>query len=148
MSTFKGRFRYTIDAKGRINIPAKFRKSLDPVANETFVAIPGLDGCVFLYPLDEWKKFEVKLRKLPTNIEKNRRYQRMIFSNASEDTCDKQGRISIPGELFQRADIQKEVLIVGVLDRIELWNPETYEKKLDSSGESYESIAESIMFDD
>jgi len=148
MSSFKGQFRYIIDDKGRVNIPAKFRKSLDPEAKETFVSIPGLDGCVFLYPLDEWKKFEEKLRKLPTNIERNRRYQRMIFSMASEDTCDKQGRVTIPTILLQRADIKKDVLIIGVLDRIELWNPEIYDQQIDASGESYEGIAESIMFDD
>ncbi len=148
MSSFKGQYNHITDEKGRLNIPSKFRRSLDPEANETFVAIPGLDGCVFLYPLDEWKKFEEKLRKLPTNIERNRRYQRMIFSQASEDTCDKQGRIIIPPDLLKRADIEKDVMIIGVLDRIELWNPKEYEKQIDASDESYENIAESIMFDE
>jgi len=148
MSSFKGQFTYSIDSKGRINIPAKFRKSLDPEANETFVAIPGLDGCIFLYPNDEWKKFEEKLRKLPINIEKNRRYQRMIFSHASEDRCDKQGRITIPGKLLQRANIEKEVLIIGVLDKIELWNTDIYNQQFEGSDDSYEKIAENIMFEE
>ena len=147
MSSFKGQFHYSLDAKGRLNIPAKFRRALAPEANETFVAIRGFDPCLFLYPLDEWKKFEDKLRQLPTNKERNRRFLRMITSNASEDRCDKQGRISIPADLLKTAQVQKEVLILGVLDRIEIWNPDVYQQHLDASGESYEDIAENIMFD-
>jgi len=147
MSSFKGEFRYTRDAKGRINIPARFRRALSPEANETFVVIRGFDGCLFLFPLDEWKKYEEKLRQLPTNKEKNRRLLRMMTSKASEGRCDKQGRISIPAELLKIAHIEKEVLIIGVLERIELWNPDIYKRYLDSSGDSYEDIAEGIMFD-
>lgn len=148
MSSFKGQFRYTIDSKGRVNIPARFRKSLAPEAKDTFVIIRGFDGCVFLYPLDEWARFEEKLRKLPANIERNRRYQRMILSEASEDSCDKQGRVTIPSELLRKTKIDKDVLILGILDRIELWNPDEYQQRIDDSGDSFESIAESIMFDD
>ncbi len=146
MASFKGQFRYTTDAKGRINIPAKFRRSLDPEAKETFVAAPGLDGCVFLYPLDEWEIEEEKLRKLAFTNKRNRRFMREYLSLASEGTCDKQGRVTISSELLKRAEIEKDVLIIGVLDRIELWNPDKYEQQVEDSDESFESIAESIMF--
>jgi MraZ protein len=146
MSSFKGRFRYTLDSKGRLNIPARLRKELAPEAYDTFVIIRGFDPCLFLFPEDEWKKFEDKLRELPTNKEKNRRFVRMITSYAYKDQCDKQGRIAIPAELLKIAQIDKDVMIVGVMDRIELWNPEIYEKQLQAPGESYEEIAENIIF--
>ena len=147
MSSFKGQFRYTLGAKGRLNIPAKFRRALAPEANETFVVIRGFDTCLFLYPLDEWNKFEQRLRQLPINKERNRRFLRMITSNASEDRCDKQGRITIPTDLLKVAHVEKEVLILGVLDKIELWNPDIYQQHVDASDESYEDFAENMMFD-
>ncbi len=147
MSSFKGQFHYTLDTKGRLNIPAKFRRSLTPEASETFVTIRGFDSCLFLYPLDEWNKFEEKLRQLKTNKKHNRLFIRMITSNASEDRCDKQGRIIIPPELLKVAQIERDVLILGVLDRIEVWNPQIYQETLDASGENYEDIAENIIFD-
>lgn len=147
MSSFKGQFRYTLDIKGRLNIPAKFRRALAPEANETFVVKRGFDSCLELIPIDEWKIYEEKLRRLSTTKERNRRFLRMTTANASEDTCDKQGRITIPAELLKLANIEKEVLIIGVLDKMEIWNPETYQKHLDLPGESYEDIAESISLD-
>ncbi len=146
MSSFKGQFHYTLDTKGRLNIPAKFRRSLAPEASETFVTIRGFDPCLFLYPLDEWNKFEEKLRQLTANKKHNRLFIRMITSNASEDRCDKQGRIIIPSELLKVAQIERDVLILGVLDRIEVWNPQIYQETLDASGENYEDIAENIIF--
>ena len=147
MSSFKGQFHYTLDAKGRLNIPAKFRRTLSPEANETFVVIRWFDPCLALFPLDEWKKYEEKLRQLSTNKKQNRRFLRMITSNASEDRCDKQGRITIPGELLKTASIERETLIIGVLEKIEIWNPDLYQKHLDEFGDSYEDIAENILFD-
>ena len=147
MSSFKGQFHYTLDTKGRLNIPAKFRRSLEPEANETFVTIRGFDPCLFLYPLDEWKKFEDKLRQLTTNKKQNRLFIRMITSNASEDRCDKQGRIIIPADLLKIANIERDILIVGALDKIEVWNPQVYQETLEASGENYEDIAEKINFE-
>jgi MraZ protein len=72
----------------------------------------------------------------------------MILSEASEDSCDKQGRVTIPSELLRKTKIDKDVLILGILDRIELWNPDEYQQRIDDSGDSFESIAESIMFDE
>ncbi len=148
MSSFKGQFRYTLDAKGRLNVPAKIRRRITGDAEETFVIFRGFDPCLFVYPLDEWKKFEEKLRKLTFQKKLNRRFLRSITSQASEDTCDKQGRITIPTELLEIARIKKDVMIIGVLDRFEIWDPEVYEKYLDESDDSYEDMTEMVMFDD
>ena len=146
MSSFTGRFRYTLDVKGRLNIPAKMRKELAPEANDTFVIIRGFDPCLFLYPEDEWKKFEEKLRQLPTNKESNRQLVRMITSYAYKDRCDKQGRIALPAELLKIAEINKDVMVVGVLNRIEIWNPERYEGRMKTSEDKYNEIVENTIF--
>jgi MraZ protein len=126
MSSFRGQFAYTIDHKGRVNIPAKFRKSLNPDSNETFVITIGYDGCLAIYPLDEWQKFEEKLKKLNDLVDENRRYVRAVSSNASESQLDKQGRVTIPPHLAKYGNLEKDVLIIGNMEKIELWNPEKY----------------------
>ena len=144
MSTFKGQFRYTIDTKGRINIPAKFRKTISPDANETFVITRGLEDCIYAYPLDEWNKIEEKLRQLSANQKDNRLFIRMTTSYASESQFDKQGRIAIPLYLIDLAKIKKDILIIGTLNKLEIWNPETYEEYVKNNGKSYEELAENI----
>ncbi|NVM02844.1 MAG: division/cell wall cluster transcriptional repressor MraZ [Candidatus Helarchaeota archaeon] len=144
MSSFKGQFKYTIDSKGRINIPAKFRKSISPEANETFVITRGMENCIYAYPLDEWNKIEEKLRQLSPNQKDHRLFLRMTTSYASESQFDKQGRIAIPQHLIDLVKIKKEILIIGTLNKLEIWNPEVYEEYLKSSEESYENLAEKI----
>ena len=146
MSSFKGQYKYTLDSKGRLNIPSKLRKSISPEANETFVITRGLETCLFVYPLDEWNRIEEKLRNLPMTQKNNRLFVRLMLSNASESQLDKQGRISIPANLLNIARIEKDVLIIGTLERIEFWNPDIFQKYIDEAGESYENIAENIMF--
>ena len=144
MSSFKGQFRYTIDSKGRINIPAKFRKAISPEANETFVITRGMENCIYVFPLDEWNKTEEKLRRLSTNRKDIRLFIRMTTSYASESQFDKQGRIAIPQYLIDLVKIKKEILIIRTLDKLEIWNPELYEEYLKSSEQSYENLAEKI----
>ncbi len=144
MSTFKGQFRYTLDKKGRINIPAKFRKAISPDANEKFVITRGLEDCIYAYPLDEWNKIEEKLRQLSTNQKDNRLFIRMTTSYASESQFDKQGRIAIPPYLIDLAKIKKDILIIGTLNKLEIWNPETYEEYIKNNRKSYEELAENI----
>jgi len=145
MSSFKGSYQYTIDAKGRINIPAKLRKAMDPSSNETFVVTRGMDGCLFTFPLDEWNRIEQKLRELSPTQEKHRRFIRIMLLDAFEVRCDRQGRIAIPSHLIKHAKIEKEVFILGALDRIEIWSPIVFNEYLQSSDESYENIAEKIV---
>ncbi len=147
MSSFKGQYKFTLDAKGRLNIPAKFRKALTPEANDSFVIVRGMDNCLFAYPLDEWKEKEKRLRNLSSTQAGNRRFIRMLTANASESQFDKQGRIAIPSNLIELAGIEKEILIIGTLDKLELWNPNTFEKYLDDSPDTFESLAEEIIFD-
>jgi len=146
MSSFKGQFRYTIDSKGRINIPAKFRKAISPEANETFVITRGMENCIYAFPLDEWNKNEEKLRRLSANQKDIRLFIRMTTSYISESQFDKQGRIAIPRFLIEFAKIEKEILIIGTLDKLEIWNPTIYEEYLKANEQSYEDLAEKIEF--
>lgn len=145
MSSFKGQYAYAVDQKGRTNIPAKFRKSMSRKANQTFVITQGLESCLFAYPLDEWEKIEEKLRTLSMMKKSTRLFIRMMMSNASESQFDKQGRIAIPQNLIKFAQIEKEVLIIGTLEKLEMWNPKIYEKYISEAEQTYEELAESIM---
>ncbi len=142
---FKGQFTYSIDNKGRISIPAKLRKHISPDANDTFVMTRGLSSCIDLYPMDEWLKIEEKLLQLNSFSESEARFLRMISQYASEDKMDSQARILIPQNLLEYAKIENEVLILGALRKIEVWNPKVFENYLNSSPESYEEIAAKVM---
>jgi MraZ protein len=142
---FKGQFTYSIDNKGRISIPAKLRKHISPEANDTFVMTRGLSSCIDLYPMDEWLKIEEKLLQLNSFSESEARFLRMISQYASEDKMDSQARILIPQNLIEYAKIENEVLILGALRKIEVWNPKVFENYLNSSPESYEEIAAKVM---
>lgn len=142
---FKGQFTYSIDNKGRISIPAKLRKHISPEANDTFVMTRGLSSCIDLYPMDEWLKIEEKLLQLNSFSESEARFLRMISQYASEDKMDSQARILIPQNLLEYAKIENEVLILGALRKIEVWNPKVFENYLNSSPETYEEIAAKVM---
>lgn len=114
---FMGQYEHSIDAKGRIIIPVKYREDL----GETFVVTRGLDGCLFLYPPEEWQTFVEKLQELPSN-QNTRKIQRQFLSKAMEVVLDKQGRILIPALLRQVAALEKEVVFVGMMNRIEVWD--------------------------
>jgi MraZ protein len=145
MSSFKGSYTHSVDEKGRISIPAKMRKYLLPEANETFVITRGIETCLFLYPLDEWSKLEENLRNLSTYNHQHRFFIRTLLMWATEVTLDNQARIIIPRNLLEFAKIEKEVLIIGALDRIEVWNPKIFSDYMNAQPESYESVAESIL---
>jgi len=119
---FMGEYNHTIDAKGRLIIPAKFREAL----GSEFVLTKGLDGCLFVFPMKEWEAFEEKLRSLPL-IDKNaRKFSRFFLAGASTCELDKQGRILVPGTLREFAQMDKEVVLTGMLDRIEVWSKEQW----------------------
>lgn len=142
---FRGQFTYSIDSKGRIAIPAKLRKHIAAEANETFVMTRGLSNCIELYPLDEWQKIEEKLLQLNSFQPDDARFLRMFVQFASEDVMDAQSRIMIPNNLIEYAQIDKEVLILGALKKIEVWNPKVYENYLAQSPQTYEEIAAKVM---
>lgn len=123
---FMGEFNHTIDTKGRIIIPSKFREDL----GEEFVITLGLDGCLFAYPNSEWQAFVDKLKTLPGTKEA-RQLQRYFMAGAAECETDKQGRILIPAKLRETTKLDKEIVFVGVLNKIEIWSKERWENNND-----------------
>jgi MraZ protein len=145
MSSFKGSYAYSVDRKGRMNIPARLRKYVSSEANDTFVITRGYEQCLFAYPLDEWGKLEESIRQLSPTNPQHRYFTRTLLENAIESQLDGQSRITIPRELLHLAAIENEVLILGVLERIEIWNPTTYREYQKKQPESYENIAQTVL---
>jgi len=142
---FRGHFTYSIDSKGRISIPAKLRKHVVPEANDTFIMTKGTGTCIDIYPLDQWQKFEERLLQLDPFKPEEAKFIRMISQFAADDTLDSQSRILLPQSLIEYAKIEKEVLILGALKKIEVWNPKLYDEYINQSGETYEQIAAKVM---
>lgn len=117
-SLLTGEFNHSIDPKGRLIIPSKFREIL----GEDFVITKGMDGCLFLYPNNEWKIFEAKLRTLPLTNKNARTFTRFFLGSAVDGGLDKQGRVLISSALRTFANLDKDVVLVGVLDRVEIWD--------------------------
>ncbi|WP_020155624.1 division/cell wall cluster transcriptional repressor MraZ [Caldibacillus debilis] len=138
---FMGEYRHSIDAKGRIIIPAKFRENL----GDTFVLTRGLDQCLFGYPMDEWKTIEEKIKSLPLTKKDARAFSRFFFSGATECEIDKQGRVNIPATLIQYAKLEKECVVLGVSNRIEIWSKEIWEEYFNDSEQSFSEIAENLI---
>ncbi len=138
---FMGEFEHSLDNKGRLIIPSKFRDQL----GEDFVITRGLDGCLFGYPLSEWKLVEEKLSQLPSNKKNNRAFVRFMFADAAQCNFDKQGRIIIPKKLRVHADLQKECVLVGVSNRIEIWNKARWESAIEETEANFDDIAENLI---
>jgi MraZ protein len=119
---FIGEYQASIDDKGRISIPAKFRPSL----KSKIVVTRGLDNSLFLYGLDEWKKLATKLASLPISTANTRAFSRLMLAGAMDCEIDKQGRIIIPGYLKEFAKISKKVIVAGLYNRIEIWSEELW----------------------
>lgn len=145
MAFFKGQELYSIDSKGRVNIPAKMRKCISPEAADMFAITRGVDKCIVAYPMDEWKHYEKKFESLNQYDAKNRYFLRMILMWSEEVGLDAQQRISLPKKLLEFAGIEGKVMIVGMADHIEFWNPEEFEKYLAGYEESYETVASTVM---
>ena len=136
---FMGEYNHTIDAKGRLIIPSKFRESL----GDEFVVTKGMDGCLFVYDNEEWKKFEEKLLSLPMMDKQVRQFTRYFLAGAASVEVDKQGRILIPSVLREFADITKDAVLVGVGSRIEIWSKEKWSENCNY--DDMDSIAESMQ---
>ena len=146
MAFFKGKELYSTDSKGRVNIPAKMRKSVSPDANDTFTVTRGLDGCIEAYPLDIWRIKEEHFEKLNQYNAENRFFLRKILMWSEEVSLDTQWRIMLPKKLLEFASIESKVVIAGVGDHIEFWNPEKYDEYMASKEEPYEDIAAKVMY--
>ena len=135
---FMGEYNHSIDEKGRLIIPSRFRYEL----GESFVLTKGLDGCLCIYPNTEWETLLEKLRSLPLTNRNARKITRFLVSGAATCELDKQGRILVPAPLREHADITKDVVLTGNLERIEIWDKARWEEY--SSYDDVEDIAESL----
>ncbi len=137
---FIGEFNHNIDDKGRMSIPSRFRDEL----NGKFYVTKGIDDCLFVFSLDEWKIFEEKLSKLPLSKPGARAFVRLFYAGAIECILDKQGRINITSILREHASIEKEVSIIGVGNRIEIWSKNNWERYNNPDNLSYDDLAEQM----
>ena len=148
-NTFTGEYSYSLDSKGRVNIPARYRQVLSNDNENTFITTRGQDTCVWVYPIIEWKKIETELRKLSSVSEIHRTFIRQIARSASPSTYDKQGRIKINPSLISYAGLEKEVIIVGVVNKIEIWNPEieaeVYKKNMELDPNEFNELSTKIV---
>ena len=149
LNTFTGEFSYTIDAKGRVNIPSKFRKVLSVDNDDTFVITRGMDPCVWVYPIVVWQNIENDLKNLSSLSAINRTFVRNTVRYATPITYDGQGRIRLTANLINYAELGKKTLIIGMVNKIEIWNPDRLKEidkknmKIDSS--AYDNLAEKII---
>jgi len=143
---FIGNFKYSIDSKGRISIPAKMRRYVNPDANNSFIITRGMEKCLEIHPLDLWKDlYAKKLKQLNSYDPVQARFLRMLLQEAAEDKLDSQNRLMIPKNLIEYSGIDGDVLILGAMDKIEVWNPNIYQDYLNESNLSYEDIAKEVM---
>jgi MraZ protein len=138
---FRGRHEHTIDPKGRVSIPAKFREFLTKKFDERLV-ITNFDGCLVAYPYEEWIRLEEKASSLSMVKKETRSFMRFFFSSAIECILDKQGRILIPQTLREYADLEKEVVLVGQLRKIEIWSKERWNDQILRAHENFDQISE------
>lgn len=145
MAGFKGQAEYSVDSKGRVAIPARMRNALNPEAKGTFTITRGFEQCIFAYPLDHWVTIEAEMSSLSTYNKEARAFMRSILMWADEVALDGQGRISIPKPLAEFAGVSDRALIIGTLDHIEIWNPDSFKRYMDEQSKEYEALAEQVM---
>ena len=149
-TSFTGEYYNFLDTKNRLNIPAKFRKALDPINDRTFVITRGFDQCLVLYPLQDWSQVEEQLSKLSSIRGRHRSFVRSVTRYAISVQFDGQGRIQIPESLLSYSGIKKEVAVIGMINKIELWDPniisriDANEEGLDNN--SFDDLANEINF--
>lgn len=142
---FYGEYEHSIDRKGRLIIPSKFREVLKEHYVEKFYITRGLDNCLFLFTEEEWRTQEQRFKSMSFTKAEARRFNRLYFSGACELDCDKQGRVLIPQNLKNFAEIKRDVVIVGVSNRIEIWSKEKWNEFYETSRQTYEEIAERLI---
>ena len=145
MSSFKGRYNYSVDEKGRIALPAKLRKNVASSAKGNFVITRGFEKCLYVYPQDEWNTLEQNVRNLSFLDAKQRNLNRTLFQWAADSQLDSQSRITVQQELLDYAGIKNEVIVLGVLDRIEIWSPSVYDEFQKIQPVTYETVAEQVF---
>ena len=136
-----GEYHHNIDEKGRLIIPSKFREEI----GNSFVVTRGLDGCLFVYSLVEWEKIVSKLKKLPFTKKDARTFTRFFLASATVCEFDKQGRINIPKPLVEYASLEKDCVIIGALEKLEIWSKDKWEEFITANEENMSSIADELV---
>ena len=140
ITMFMGEYHHSIDAKGRIIIPSKVRDGL----GENFIVTRGLDGCLFIYPKDEWENIIAKYKELP-NTKDARNFMRFFLSGATTCEFDKQGRINIPAPLMEHASLSKECVIIGVNERLEVWDKDRWDSFVETNEDNFTDLADKLF---
>lgn len=138
---FIGEYHHTIDEKGRIIIPSKFREEL----GDSFIITRGIENCLFVYSLDNFKKITDKLMSLPFTKKDARNFSRFFMSGATNAELDKQGRVNVTAPLVNYANLKKDCVIIGTGDRLEIWSQEGWESFFNSSKDDMSDIAENLF---
>ncbi len=138
---FLGTYQHTIDKKGRLFIPARFRSQ----DNQRFIVTRGLERCLFAFPEDEWEKQQSQIKDQSLMKKEVRAFNRLFFAGAAEVICDRQGRINLPGNLIEYAGLGEEAKIIGVSSRFEIWSVGSWQEYEEESTRRYEEIAENLM---
>lgn len=142
---FYGEYNHTIDRKGRLIMPARFRDICKEQGIEKFFITRGLDKCIFMFTEEEWRSQEQKFKAMPFTKQESRNFNRMFFSGAVDVAPDRQGRFIVPQYLKDYASIKRDVIIIGISNRIEIWNLTTWKEFYNQSSSSFEQIAENLI---
>ncbi len=138
---FMGEFHHNIDEKGRLIIPSKFRNEL----GNKFIVTRGIEKCLFVYSIDEWNNMIDKLKELPFTKKNARTFMRMIMSGATECELDNNGRINIPNPLVSYASLEKECVVIGVNERLEIWSNEKFDEFFNENIDNFDEISENLF---
>jgi MraZ protein len=137
---FMGEYRHNLDAKGRIIIPSRFREELGRI----IILTRGLDGCIFVYTRDQWQSLLENLARLPSTKKEARQYVHFLTAKAAECEIDNQGRVLIPASLAEEVKIEKECVVLGINDHVEIWSKPLWDSYYDAASASIEDVAESL----
>ena len=138
---FIGEYHHTIDEKGRMIVPSKFREKL----GNQFIVTRGIENCLFIYSLQDWEKITNQLNALPFTRKDARSFSRFFLSGATDVELDKQGRINLPSPLISYAKLEKDCVVIGTGDRVEVWAQEEWDVFIDSTKDNMSDIAENLF---
>ncbi len=141
---FRGSFEHSVDSKGRVSVPSRFREIIAERYEGKLVLTMDFDKCIMAYPLEEWERVEEKLRALPQSQKEVKDYMRYVYSNASECELDKQGRILIPPMLRESARISKAVIVVGMLNKMEIWDKSAWDARKTQTGDKIGEVLSTL----
>ncbi len=142
---FYGEYNHGIDRKGRLILPARFREICKESGIDKFFITRGLDKCLFMFTEEEWRLQEQKFKNMPFTKQESRNFNRLFFSGAISVAPDKQGRFIIPQYLKDYANVKKDAIVIGISNRIEIWDTKSWQEFYTRSSESFEQIAENML---